>query len=92
MRIGLGIDQLGIDADPVSQPADASLRHVPHAQLAADPLCVDPLVLIRELGIARDHEHGFEPTNDLAERYPQLADRIGPDCTEAVGALMWNRS
>jgi hypothetical protein len=31
-------------------------------------------------------------TNDLAERYPQLADRIGPDCTEAVGALMWNRS
>ena len=31
-------------------------------------------------------------TTELAERYPQLADRIGPDCTEAVGALLWNRS
>ena len=31
-------------------------------------------------------------TNDLAERYPQLAYRIGPDCNEAVGALLWNRS
>jgi hypothetical protein len=29
---------------------------------------------------------------ELAERYPQLAERIGPDCTEAVDALMWNRS
>jgi hypothetical protein len=31
-------------------------------------------------------------TSDLAQRYPQLADRIGPDCSESVGALMWNRS
>ena len=31
-------------------------------------------------------------TDELAERYPQLAGKIGPDCSEAVDALMWNRS
>jgi len=31
-------------------------------------------------------------TEQLAERYPGLADRIGPDCSGAVDALIWNRS
>jgi hypothetical protein len=31
-------------------------------------------------------------TAELAQRYPHLAERIGQDCTEAVDALMWNRS
>jgi hypothetical protein len=31
-------------------------------------------------------------TAELAERYPQLADKIGPGCSEIVDALMWNRS
>jgi hypothetical protein len=31
-------------------------------------------------------------TDELAQRYPHLADRVGPDCSEAVEALIWNRS
>jgi hypothetical protein len=31
-------------------------------------------------------------TDQLAERYPHLTDRIGPDCSEATAALIWNRS
>jgi hypothetical protein len=31
-------------------------------------------------------------TAELAERYPHLAGSIGPDCSEAVAALLWNRS
>jgi hypothetical protein len=29
---------------------------------------------------------------ELAERYPRLAGKIGPHCSEAFGALIWNRS
>jgi hypothetical protein len=29
---------------------------------------------------------------ELAERYPQLVGRIGPDCGASVEALIWNRS
>ena len=31
-------------------------------------------------------------TNELTARYPQLGDRIGENCSEAVDALIWNRS
>jgi hypothetical protein len=31
-------------------------------------------------------------TDELAQRYPQLVGRIGPDCSESVDALIWNRS
>jgi ADYC domain len=31
-------------------------------------------------------------TDELAERYPSLSAQIGPDCSEAVSALIWNRS
>jgi len=31
-------------------------------------------------------------TVELAERYPHLTAKIGPDCSEAVNALIWNRS
>ena len=61
MRIGFGVDQLGSDADPVSRPLDAAFQHIAHAQLAADLFCVDPLVLVGERGIARDHEHVRDP-------------------------------
>ena len=61
MRVGLGIDQLGVDADLVARPPDAPFQHIAHAQLAADLLRVDRLVLIGERGIARDHEHIRDP-------------------------------
>ena len=31
-------------------------------------------------------------TSGLAERYLQLADRIGPGYSEKVAALIWNRT
>ena len=31
-------------------------------------------------------------TAELAERYPHLIDKIGPNCSEGVNALLWNRS
>jgi hypothetical protein len=31
-------------------------------------------------------------TEELAERSPHLAARIGPDCSDKVDALLWNRS
>jgi AraC-like DNA-binding protein len=61
MRVGLGIDQLGVDAKLVAGPADAAFQDVAHTQLAADLLCIDSLVPIGERGIARDHEHVREP-------------------------------
>jgi hypothetical protein len=57
MRIGCGVNQLGVDADPVARPPDASFHHITHTQLAADLLCVDRVVPVGERGIARDHEH-----------------------------------
>jgi hypothetical protein len=30
--------------------------------------------------------------DELAEHYPHLAGKIGPNCSEAVDALIWNRS
>jgi hypothetical protein len=31
-------------------------------------------------------------TEELAERHPHLAIRIGPNCSDKVDALLWNRS
>jgi hypothetical protein len=61
MRAGRGIDQLGIDADLIARPLDATLQHIADAQLAADLLCVGRLVPIGERGAARDHEHIRDP-------------------------------
>jgi hypothetical protein len=61
MRVGLGINQLGIDADLVTRPPDASLQYIAHPQLAADLLRIDRFVPIGERGIARDHETMRDP-------------------------------
>jgi hypothetical protein len=61
MRIGLGVDQLGIDADPVVRTPDAAFQDITHTKLAPDLPCVDSLVPVGERGIARDHEHSCEP-------------------------------
>jgi hypothetical protein len=72
-------DRLGIQR-PGDDPPDRTL----HFEAAWGP---DGAVCVRRTRIPE-----VLSTNDLAERYPQLADRIGPDCTETVGALLWNRS
>ena len=61
MRAGLGIDQLGVDADLLGRALDAAFKHIAHAQLAADLLGVDRLALVGERGIARNHEAARDP-------------------------------
>jgi len=52
MRIGLGVDQLGVDADLVARPAHAAFQHIAYPQLAANLLGVDAPALIGEDSIA----------------------------------------
>lgn len=40
----------------MAQPTDAPFQHIAHDKLTIDLLGVDPLPLISERGIARDHE------------------------------------
>jgi len=61
MRVGRGIDELGVDADLAAGPTDASFEHIAHAEVAANLLRVDRLIPVGERGIARDHEHIREP-------------------------------
>jgi len=56
MRIRLGIDQLGVDAQFAIRPPDAAFEDIAHAQLAADLLGVDCFVPISERRVARDHK------------------------------------
>jgi peptide/nickel transport system substrate-binding protein len=57
MRVGLGIDQLGVDANVVTQPSDAAFQYIANAELTADLLCINGLVPICNCSITRDHEH-----------------------------------
>ena len=41
MRVGCGVNQLGVDADLIARAAQAPLQHIAHAELAADLLCLD---------------------------------------------------
>jgi hypothetical protein len=61
MRVGLGINELRVDADLFIRPLNASFEYISHAQLAANLLCVDRFVPVGERGIARDHEHVLDP-------------------------------
>src|SRR6516162_11235767 len=61
MRVGLGIDQLGGDADLSAGPPYAPLEHITHSQLAADLLRVSRSVPISERSIAGDHGHVCKP-------------------------------
>ena len=56
MRAGLGLDQLGGDAQPVPALADAAFQHIAHAEFAPDLPDVDRLALVDEARIARDDE------------------------------------
>jgi len=56
VRVGLGVDQLGVDPDLVGRPPHAAFEHIAHAQFAADLLCVDRLVPVGKRGVARDHK------------------------------------
>jgi len=72
-------DRLGIQP-PEPDPRGATLEF----EAAWGP---DGAVCVRRTRIAE-----LLSTAELAERYPHLADTIGPNCSEAVNALIWNRS
>jgi ADYC domain len=72
-------DRLGIQP-PESDPPGAALEF----EAAWGP---DGAVCIRRTRIPE-----VLSTPELAERYPHLADKIGPNCSEAVNAPIWNRS
>ncbi len=57
MRVGFCVDQLRVDSHLVANPANASLEHIAHAQFTANLPRSDPLALIRECRVARDHHH-----------------------------------
>src|SRR5215831_6582217 len=61
MRVVLGADELGSDAQLTGQPLDTSLQYVVYAELVADLPRVDRLVAVGESGIARDHKHIVDP-------------------------------
>ena len=52
MRIGVGVDQLGVHADLVARPAHAAFEYIAHRQFVAYLLRINPLALIGERGIA----------------------------------------
>src|SRR6516225_1222665 len=56
MRVGIGVDQLGVDADAVARPSDAALEDIAHAELTAGLLRVNRLALVSKSGAASDHE------------------------------------
>src|SRR4029077_18861443 len=56
MRVGISVNELGGDANPLVRALDAPFEHIAYAQLGADLLRADPPALIGERGIARDHE------------------------------------
>ena len=57
MHIGLGVDQLSVDANPIAQPPDAAFEHISDTELAADLLGVNAFALIGERSVSRDHQH-----------------------------------
>jgi len=61
MCVGGGVNQLSVDADQVTGSPDTPFEHIADAQLTANLLRIDGFVPVRECGIARDHEHVFEP-------------------------------
>src|SRR5690349_3754221 len=61
MRIALSIDQLSVYADPVTGPPDATFHYIAHTQLTANLPRVNPLSLVGESGVARNHQHAWEP-------------------------------
>jgi hypothetical protein len=88
IRIGCGIDRLDVDTDLVGRSADASFQH---AQLAVNLFCVDPLVLISERGIARDHEQICDPRQIARHILGDTVRNWEVDRQEKGGLFEWNQ-
>jgi hypothetical protein len=73
MREGLGLDQLHVDAHPVTAALDAALERVAHIELAPDLADVDCLPLGGEGGIAGDDQ---SPPNARKIRGQAFGDAV----------------
>ena len=70
MRAADCVDQLRGDAHATARLAHRAFEHIAHPQIAADLLHIDRLALVRETGIAGDHEQpadAAECRNDLLD-------------------------
>ena len=56
MGLGLAVDKLNSDSDPIPRLANAPFGDVVHPELARDLLGLDGLALVHEHGVAGDHE------------------------------------
>jgi len=52
VRVDVGIDQLGSDADVIPRPSHAAFQHIPHTELTTDLLRADRPVAVRERSMA----------------------------------------
>ena len=60
MRLGLAVDELNSDPDPIARLADASFGDVVDPELARDLLGLDGLALVDEHRVAGDHQQFAE--------------------------------
>ena len=61
MAAGLGVDELGRDAELVLGAADAALEHVAHVELASELPDIYRFALVLERGVAREHAEVARP-------------------------------
>src|SRR6516165_3114026 len=61
MRVTLGIDQLGVNANLVGRSPDTPFEHIANTELPADRFCIDWPVPVCESTIPRDHKHVRDP-------------------------------
>ena len=52
VRVDVGIDQLGSNADVIPRPSHAAFQHIPHTELTTDLLRADRPVPVRERSMA----------------------------------------
>jgi hypothetical protein len=84
MRAACCIDQLCVDAYPVSALSYRAFQHVADAELTADLLNIDRLALVREARIAGDNE---QPA-DAGERGDDLLDHAVREMRNATGDVI----
>ena len=80
MITGLGLDQLGCDADPISRSSHASFDHITYAKVTPHCLDIRRVALVVEGGVPRDHEQGIEPS--------KFSDDVFGDAISEV-LLLW---
>ena len=56
VTVGNGVDELGVDPDLLRRALNAAFEDIAHTQFLGDLARIDPLSLVGECRVARDHE------------------------------------